>query len=283
MIPVRKKLNHERWLISYADLLTLLLALFIVLYASSNSNKAKIDAVTQGFVQTFQGQPMALVSHNTAGRGIMPHQVAPMPTPVRNPSPKTPRLSQDFSRRMLLNIMSLREARDKLQPALAGLIAQHKVSMTLDPLKLTIQVKASVLFQNGQATLMPQAVTLLTKIAGGLTMLPSPFSVTVQGYTDNVPITTDQFPSNWMLSAARAVSVVQLLQNNNVGPSQLSAQGFGDNDPIADNATDAGRATNRRVVIVIQAPDPGNGVMDNGVGSTFQMNATPPETGAPPN
>ncbi len=121
---------------------------------------------------------------------------------------------------------------------------------------MTIQLDASVLFPSGQAALKPDAATLLTHVAGALIKLPDPFRIVVQGFTDDQPIATAQFPSNWSLSAERAVSVVQLFIGAGVAGSKMAAEGFGQFAPIAPNTDDAGRAQNRRVTIVVHAPDP---------------------------
>jgi chemotaxis protein MotB len=104
--------------------------------------------------------------------------------------------------------------------------------------------------------LKPPAVILLNQVAADLVSLPAPFTITVQGFTDNMPITTAQFPSNWSLSAERAVTVVELFETDKVNGNQLAAEGFGEFGPIASNATDPGRAQNRRVLLVVHAPDP---------------------------
>ncbi|MCB8874920.1 OmpA family protein [Acidisoma silvae] len=142
-----------------------------------------------------------------------------------------------------------------LETVLSPLTSGHQVSIHASPLTLTINLDAAVLFDSGQADLLPTARTLLAHVAASLKALPPPFTIELQGYTDNVPITTAQFRSNWSLSAERAVSVVQLFVDGGLDGNRLTAQGFGEFEPIADNATDSGRAKNRRVVIVIRAPD----------------------------
>jgi len=258
----KKKPNHERWVISYADLLTLLLAFFIVLFASSTRNKAKMDAAAQGLVAAFHGSPQAVVNKQSAGRGIMPHQVSPAPRPVQAPSqthpplPTRPVLSRQMQQRLAAEILSLAKVEARLKYLLQPLTDKQQVVMVEEPLTLTIQLNASVLFPDGQATLTPQAVALLGQVAGSLAQLPLPFTVVVQGYTDNKPIDTAQFPSNWSLSVERAVSVVSLMGAKGVSGPQLAAEGFGEFAPIANNDTEAGRAKNRRVILVIHAPDP---------------------------
>jgi len=153
-------------------------------------------------------------------------------------------------------ILSLQKVQQQLTALLHPLVDKQKVTIQSQPLTLTIQLDSSVLFPSGEAKLKPPAVILLNQVGSSLVQLPAPFTIVVQGYTDNQPIATQQFSSNWALSAARAVSVVELFAGDGVHGGQLAAQGFGEFRPVASNATDAGRAQNRRVVVVIHAPDP---------------------------
>jgi chemotaxis protein MotB len=254
--PAKKKANHERWVISYADLLTLLLAFFVVLYASSTRNKFKMQQEAQSLLQAFHGTPVNVVQTQAAARGIMPHQVSPRPRPVQVPAPQEPHLSRVVAAQVAAEMLALKKVEQKLEFLLAPLTAKKEVTINAQPLTLTIQLDASVLFPSGQDSLTPPAVTLLSQVGSSLKQLPKPFSIIVQGYTDDQPIATAQFPSNWSLSAERSVSVVQLLAKAGVDSTQLAAEGFGQYAPIASNATNAGRAQNRRVVLVVHAPDP---------------------------
>jgi len=154
------------------------------------------------------------------------------------------------------SMQALQSLQLKLTTLLQPMIDKHEVTIENAPLQLTIQLDASVLFPSGEAVLKPEAVTLLTQVAQGLGQLSDGFNIVVQGYTDNQPITTAQFPSNWSLSAERAVTVVQLFIATGVSGNQLAAEGFGEFSPVADNGTDTGRAQNRRVMVVVHAPDP---------------------------
>jgi chemotaxis protein MotB len=255
--PEKKAANHERWVISYADLLTLLLALFVVLYASSTNNKIKLQQEAESLVAAFHATPPAPVQNQSAGRGIMPHQVSPRPNPQPPPPARhTPAIPREVAQRLDAEVLALQKLQQKLQVLLQPLTAKKQVAMSAQPLTLTIQLNAAVLFPDGKAKLMPPAVALLAQVAGSLTQLPPQFTVVVQGYTDNQPIATAQFPSNWSLAVERAVSVVTLLESKGVSGSQLAAEGFGEFAPIATNSTAAGRAQNRRVILVIHAPDP---------------------------
>jgi len=246
--------NHERWVISYADLLTLLLATFVVLYASSTQNKHKLDAISASFVKAFRGTPPAVVNKSGGSKGVMAHNPAAIRKPVEVPSAS--HLSHQMEQKMSANMMSLDKVKQQLTKLLSPMIVKSQVSINSQPLTLTIQLDASVLFPSGSDQLRPAAMTLLSGVGKSLVTLPPPFTVVVQGYTDDQPITTAQFSSNWALSAARAVRVVELFGSQGVAGAQLAAEGFGEFTPVAPNDSDTDRALNRRVLIVIHAPDP---------------------------
>jgi len=266
----KKKPNHERWVISYADLLTLLLAFFVVLYASSTRDKRKMAEEAQSMLVAFHGSPRPVIESPAAGRGIMPHNVSAVPLPappvpaVPPPQPPTaaprpPVLPRALAQRVAAEVLALQQVEQRLRYLLQPLTAKNEVTIKSEPLTLTIQLNAAVLFPDGKAALTPPAQALLAQVGVSLAKLPAPFTIVVQGYTDNKPIKTAQFPSNWALSAARAISVVQLLQDKGVGGDQLAGEGFGEFQPLDSNATEAGRAQNRRVILVIHAPDPNGG------------------------
>jgi chemotaxis protein MotB len=251
-----KPLNHERWVISYADLLTLLLATFVVLYASSTRNKHKVDQIAASFVKAFNGAPPAVVTASSASKGIMQHLPAAVPKPVETPAAANAKLPLRMAHQLAGEMASLQALQLQLKTVLQPLIDHHQVSIQSQPLTLTIQLDASVLFASGQATLTAPGKKLLNQVGSSLVKMPPLFSVVVQGFTDNQPIATPEFSSNWSLSAERAVRVVELFASDGVNGGQLAAQGFGQFAPIADNATDTGRQQNRRVVVVVHAPEP---------------------------
>lgn len=249
--------SHERWIVSYADLLTLLLATFIVLYASSERNKHKEDEIARSFIAAFNGAPPAIITPQPTGsRGVLQNHVSPIPKPVESPSSANAKIPQNVARQLAHDLQTLQQLQLKLRSLFQPMIEKRQVTINNAPLTLTIQLDASVLFDSGEAMLKPDAMKLLSQVGTGLTNLPAGYRITVRGYTDNQPIATAQFPSNWSLSAERAVAVVQLFVSNGVKGSELAAEGFGEFSPVADNNTDAGRALNRRVVIVINAPEP---------------------------
>lgn len=256
VIRERKKPSHDRWLVSYADLLTLLVALFVVLYSTSNHDSTLASEVEVGMQNAFHATPFAIGNNHSQGSGILKHAVSnlkkPAPRPVPRHAPSPPAIPEKLQD----EILGLQKVQQLLATVLAPLIDAKQVSMTANPLTLAISFDASALFRSGQAALTPAAVAVLTKVGANLIKLPDQFNIAVQGYTDNQPIDTIQFPSNWSLSAERAISVVQLFAASGIDGTRLSAQGFGQFAPFASNDTAAGRAQNRRVVVVIRAEVP---------------------------
>jgi chemotaxis protein MotB len=248
--------NHERWVISYADLLTLLLATFVVLYASSTRNTHKEDQIAASFVKAFNGTPISVVKSTSASRGVMQHLPAVIPHPIEAQAPANSKIPKNLAHQLAAEMQSLQVLQMQLKTVLQPLIDKHEVLIQNQPLTLTIQLDASVLFASGQATLTAPGVSLLNQVGASLVKMPPLFNVIVQGFTDDQPIATAQFSSNWSLSAERAVRVVELFVIDGVKGTQLAAQGFGQFAPVADNGTDAGRAQNRRVLVVVHAPDP---------------------------
>lgn len=269
------KPNHERWMVSYADLLTLLLALFIVLYATSKQNKNKLQQLAGGMMIAFSGTPPALVSRPAAPKGAM-HNL-PKPVPVPRPAPPTLSFRKDLHlHRPVLNlppamerlspqqqsaleptVKAIAKLRTKLQALLQPQIDAKTISIGSTPVSIKIRLNAKILFANGDATLTHGAEKILRPLARTLTAIPEGYQISIHGYTDNKPIHTAKFPSNWQLSTARALSVVMLFRKQGVRGDALSAAGFSKYHPIASNDTETGRRQNRRVSVVISAPKPG--------------------------
>ena len=253
----KKPPNHERWVISYADLLTQLLALFIVLFASSTRNKAKMSEEAESLIKAFHGTPASIAQATATEKAIMSHQPSAIPKPVEHPAPRVvPRSASNLPQHLTAEMLALEVVKQILQSLLSPLISSNQVSLKSQPLTLTISLNDKVLFASGKAELIPKAKTLLMKVTVALKKLPDPFTITVQGFTDDKPIKTAEFPSNWSLSTARAVSVVQLFADSGVDGDRLTAEGFGQYSPVVPDDNDPDRAKNRRVVIVIHAPDP---------------------------
>lgn len=238
----------ESWLIPYADLLTLLLALFIVLFASSKLDAKKFDQLVRSFNVALNGgvgvldQPSAVpLDPNLAQQSFNRSQ--------QDEQAKTEEQKQ-FEREYKKETEDLQ----KLQQQLEGYIQQNKLQdklqtrLTEEGLLITILDNA--LFDSGSAALKPEARKLATEMAAML--VPHPKQVTVTGHTDNIPISKPEFPSNWDLSVKRAVNFLKiLLENKSLDPTKFSATGKGEYHPVASNATPEGRAKNRRVEVAI--------------------------------
>ena len=232
--------NHERWLVSYADFITLLFAFFVVMYSLSSVNEGKYRVLSESLVSAFR---------NGAGAAGAVHVVpaaatAPVPLPVRVEPPRPDARREAQLQRM--NSMA-EEIRRVLEPLTKG----GQVRVSEGARGVSVEINASVLFPPAEATLDPSAVAALRAVAQVLA--GAEFPITVEGHTDSLPISTARFPSNWELSAVRASSVVRLFIDAGVRGDRLTAAGFGDQRPLAGNGDEEGRARNRRVTILIES------------------------------
>ncbi len=238
--------NHERWLVSYADFITLLFAFFVVMYAISSINEGKYRVLSDSITSAFRNIP-----GTTSGAQVA---VGPnVPTPVAIPAKRNPAaIKTDDSQ--VVKKERLRNVAKELNEALAPLVQEGKVTVTEGALGITVDINASVLFAPGEARLDLGAVRALAAV--GRIIAPTDFPIVVEGHTDNIPISTPQFPSNWELSGARASSVVRLFIEVGVDPRRLTATGYADQRPVSDNAAPDGRQRNRRVAITIESRTP---------------------------
>lgn len=216
-----KAVAHEdthRWVVSYADFITLLFAFFVVMYAISSVNVSKYKSVAEGMHTAFakKENKRAIASKDS------------------NSSTKTNTTAQDPFTALVNALSELQDADYKMNPQDGW---------------VELDMKAGALFESGSADLRPVAIVKLMQIASVIQKLPYP--VALEGYTDNVPISTSQYPSNWELSAARAASVARILTIFGVAQNRISVTGFGDQYPVADNDAEEGRAKNRRVNMII--------------------------------
>ena len=239
--------NLDRWLVSYADFITLLFAFFVVMYALSSLNEGKYRVLSESLVSAFR-----VVGADGNGQAVFAPQSIPAIRPVIVPS------LQDQARKRQTDRMKsvAREILDVMAP----LVKSGQVTVIETDRGVTIEINDSLLFAPGQAVLDPAAVRAMQAVAE--VIAPTEFPVIIEGHTDNVPISTPQFPSNWELSAVRATTVLRLFVDTGVGASRLTAIGYGDQRPVSDNATPEGRARNRRVAIQIEASlgaSPSNG------------------------
>ena len=236
--------NHERWLVSYADFITLLFAFFVVMYALSTVNEGKYRILSDSMVNAFRNVPI-----NTSGQApaVVPIPFPPKPATVV----KTPDPVKEQRREKMKNV-----AKDILE-VMAPLIEQGKVRVIETSRGVTIEINDSILFSPGQALLQPPMVKAMRAIAE--VIAASEFPITIEGHTDNVPISTLQFPSNWELSAVRATTVLRLFADAGVVAERLTAIGYADTRPVEPNLLADGRARNRRVSILIDSAVPEKG------------------------
>lgn len=261
-------LNHEAWAIPYGDLLTLLLAFFVVMYAISSINEGKYRVVADALSAAFGGVPRSLKPIQVGQVQLLGNRFD-QPSPLesgarRGPAPAVPvEVPMPLNRRSRLDAPSqvqdaLREQAaqqqlhalgNQLEQALSELVQNGLVRVRRGRNFLEVEIQSDVLFPSGVAT--PTATALETVRKIGSVLRNAPNAIRVEGYTDNQPIRNAQFRSNWDLSTARAVNVLYELVDAGIAPDRLAAMGYGEYQPIADNATPAGRARNRRVDLVI--------------------------------
>jgi chemotaxis protein MotB len=264
--------SGERWLLTYADMITLLMALFMVLFSISSVNISKIQSLQESLRAAFSGNILpggkAIAKPGSTANASHAPTMTPLqaivpisPQSVTNPEAAT-HSSSSASAAMQsasANVAAAAQEQSNFEHIKRELdayaashgFAQH-VSTTIESRGLAIRVLTdSLLFPSGSATLDPQGEPLLTEIAH-LLNVDSVHPIAVEGNTDDVPVHSALFPSNWELSTARASTVVRFLISNGVQPGRLSAVGYASLRPIASNATPEGRALNRRVEIVLQ-------------------------------
>lgn len=227
--------NHERWLVSYADFITLLFAFFVVMYSISSINEGKYKILSETLTGVF----------NQPDRSIKP-------IPVGDERPRTTepdRSMVDEAASQQIAASTLQNIADSIRDAFGGLLQSDQLKVRGNELWIEIELSSGLLFPSGDALPNDEAFEIIEKIAKILAPYGNP--VHVEGFTDNQPIKTAQYPTNWELSTARAASIVRMLAMDGVDPSRLAAVGYGEFQPVADNGTAEGRARNRRVVLVV--------------------------------
>ncbi|MBS0355125.1 MAG: flagellar motor protein MotD [Proteobacteria bacterium] len=262
--------NHERWLVSYADFITLLFAFFVVMYSLSSLNEGKYRIMSDSVVNAFRNIA------NSENPRIVSNPISS----IRPSTATPPNAAGETDEARRSKAERVRNMAEEIRKVLAPLVADGQVRVTEGAFGITVEINASVLFAPGYAQLGPDAVRALRAVAQVLA--GAEFPITVEGHTDVTPIATPMFPSNWELSAVRASSVVRLFVESGVQPARLTAAGYGDQRPVADNGTPDGRARNRRVTILIESrvaePEPGKPVKASGVAdSILPPTALPPQ------
>ena len=226
--------NHERWLVSYADFITLMFAFFVVMFASSQADRAKMKRVAAAVTEALEnGASRKSPGKNSGGSG----------DGLRN-------LKQDPAAPASQEASELGPSLDYLNTQLRQEIATGKMRVALEGRGLVVSLQQATFFPSGEDSIDPVTYPSLEKVATAIRQLPNP--VRLEGHTDAVPIHTNRFHSNWDLSAARAIAVLDLLSNRfQVPVLRLAVAGYAETVPIAGNGTEEGRARNRRVDIVI--------------------------------
>ncbi len=233
--------NHERWLVSYADFITLLFAFFVVMYAISSVNEGKYRILSNSLGVAFGGVSSKAPVLKDPVESSRPVMV--MPLPVQSQLQRANDAATKREKARMTNI-----ARDILK-AMAPLISQGKVRVTQTNRGVSVEINASVLFAPGEAKLSPISEKALLAVGEVLNKVDN--DIQVEGHTDNIPINNAMFPSNWELSAVRASSVVRLFLENGMNEKRLVAMGHGANQPVDTNDTPEGRLRNRRVQLMI--------------------------------
>jgi len=228
--------------------MTLLLALFVVMYSISSLNEGKYRVLSDSFAAAFRGEPMREVPIATT-----PSEGLPTPNVITVPSASGAGSMAPSRTQAQPNTPSLAQIGDNVARAMADMVLKDEVVIRKHDTWLEIEIKNDVLFPSGSATLTPQADGTVRKLGNALAGIPNP--IFVEGHTDNVPISRVIFPSNWELSAARASAVIRLLAAGGVQPTQMSALGLGEYRPTQSNSTVEGRAANRRVILAVLAPE----------------------------
>lgn len=225
-------INHERWLVSYADFITLLFAFFVVMYSISSVNEGKYKVLSDSMEGIFK----------QAERSIKP-------IPIGDERFKGQANADGDSEAAGSEQEPLDSIAEQIREQFDGLLGDGKLYVRANEMWLELELSSSLLFPSGDAIPHQDAFDIIEKISAILAPFENP--IQVEGFTDDLPISTAQYPTNWELSAARAASIVRMLVMDGVQPQRLAAVGYGEFQPIVENTDAQGRARNRRVVLVI--------------------------------
>jgi len=278
--------NAEAWAIPYGDLVTLLFALFTVMYAISSVNEGKFRVLSDSMIAAFHGAPKSIrpvnIGEKEPGKGGDKPLTGVTPTvfikirdekstPDGNLAPRDPTRSEGVRSPDLPG--ALIRMQRQVQDAMQSLIDAKLVTVRRENMWLEIEINTDILFPSGAGEFAPTAEPVLDKLAQVLKPFPNP--IRVEGHTDDRPIRTASFPSNWELSAARAASVVHQFTRQGIAPLRLEIVGFGEFHPRQPNATIEGRNANRRVVVLVLEE------VSAGAPVTARTTDQTPETAAP--
>lgn len=235
--------NHERWMVSYADFITLLFAFFVVMYGISSVNEGKYKVFGAAINKAFgtkssetEGGSIRLTEEEIYFKSLVDRRNARLADKQRKQNERMQNLAKS------------------LNESMAEFVKKGQMNVSQTGRGVELDINASALFNVGEAALQTEARQTLADAAKLLAA--DEFAIEVEGHTDNLPISTAQFPSNWELSSARASSVVRLFIEQGIVAKRLTAKGAADNHPVLPNDTPEGRARNRRVTITVLTPEP---------------------------
>lgn len=258
-----KHANHERWLVSYGDFLTLLFAVFVAMYAMGQTDKKKAEELTQSLRESFgystrasAGQKGVLQSQDIKPIPAIKPEMAIIPITNKMPpaGPRQGNIGGEAGSKQMAGEKEFREMASALEAYLVKQGFQNKVALSITQRGLVISLKEAGFFDSGSAKLKQNSIPTLRGIAEGLQQYANRFRV--EGHTDSVPIRSSEFRSNWELSTARATNVIHFLVDAaSFSPETLSAVGYGEYQPLVANDTPEQRAKNRRVDIVVLAAE----------------------------
>jgi chemotaxis protein MotB len=261
--------NHEAWAIPYGDLITLLLAFFVVMYALSSVNEGKYRVLSDSLVAAFRASPKSLepvqVGEPNRSKGSADIKLTRTLVPLEIDKAvqldnQTVERSREWEAMRAMGMLpeeidetmaGIRKLTELIGKELETLVAADEVRLRSSNFWLEIEINSAVLFPTASADLTETAKPIVERL--GQILGPTDSRIQVEGHTDNVPIVTPEFPSNWELSAGRAATVVRLFAAAGVDPHRMAALGFGEYQPATGNDTPEGRAANRRVVVVVTA------------------------------
>src|SRR3954451_12465064 len=250
--PAAEHDNEERWLLTYADMITLLMALFMVMFSIAKVNKSKLESLSQSLQEAFSGKILP-GGKSIQQNGAQEKPQTPSPTP---PIPAiTPLVSEASRQQSQAQVRQEQDDFTRIKRDVDQYAKSHglssKIESTITQRGLVIRLLTDkVLFDSGQATLKPQSGPLLTQVAHLMRLAPG-HDVMVEGHTDSVPIRGSMYPTNWELSTARASRVVRALVDHGARTLRMGASGYAALHPIASNSSPAGRSRNRRVEIAL--------------------------------
>lgn len=250
--------NHDRWLVSYADFVTLLFAFFVLMYSVSSVDNIEYENLSEVLEEAFthdkseQPEELEKPKIELETEAIIKNAEA-VPTTIEPIILDNPVVAEkrDLSEEILKEKRLLQLISENFEDVLQPYIENNLIKVIRNDFWIELEMNSELLFLSGEAGISPKATPVLEKVADIVRRMPN--IINVEGHTDHLPIETMEYNSNWGLSSARATSVVKEFVNFGISPKRLAAIGYGEHHPVADNATEEGRNQNRRVVLVLMS------------------------------